>query len=108
MSSSSKPGQDVEPEALVSFVIVLQRNGRDLAADEILEKVRRARGYIRILAENLIPRVARDYGLALEVWGFDRRTNQLEDRAGAQQIHILLESAGIGLENSQHPTVRLG
>jgi pimeloyl-ACP methyl ester carboxylesterase len=35
----------------------------------------------KILAENLIPRVAAQ-GLALEVWAFDRRTNQLEDRAG--------------------------
>jgi pimeloyl-ACP methyl ester carboxylesterase len=35
----------------------------------------------KLLAENLIPRVAAD-GFALEVWAFDRRTNQLEDRAG--------------------------
>jgi pimeloyl-ACP methyl ester carboxylesterase len=35
----------------------------------------------KILAENLIPRLAAQ-GVVLEVWGFDRRTNQLEDRAG--------------------------
>ena len=37
----------------------------------------------RIMAENLIPRVRRDHGLILEVWGFHRRSDQLEDRAGA-------------------------
>jgi hypothetical protein len=36
----------------------------------------------KILAENLIPRVLADHGLVLEVWGFQRRSNQLEDRAG--------------------------
>jgi pimeloyl-ACP methyl ester carboxylesterase len=35
----------------------------------------------KILAENLIPRAA-DEGVVLEIWAFDRRTNQLEDRAG--------------------------
>ena len=43
----------------------------------------------KILAENLIPRVAAD-GVALEIWAFDRRTNQLEDRAGI----LLAEAAG--------------
>ena len=38
-------------------------------------------GDFRILAENLIARAQRR-GLVLEVWAFDRRTNQLEDRAG--------------------------
>ncbi|HSP98884.1 MAG TPA: hypothetical protein VL049_16805, partial [Candidatus Dormibacteraeota bacterium] len=36
----------------------------------------------KILAENLIPRVFVDDGLVLEVWGYDRRSNQLEDTAG--------------------------
>ncbi len=43
----------------------------------------------KILAENLIPRLAAQ-GVVLEVWGFDRRTNQLEDRAGV----ILAEGLG--------------
>ncbi len=37
----------------------------------------------RIMAENLITRVRDDHGLVLEVWGFHRRTDQLEDREGA-------------------------
>jgi len=36
----------------------------------------------KVLAENLIWRVQQDHGLVLEVWGFHRRTNQLEDRIG--------------------------
>jgi pimeloyl-ACP methyl ester carboxylesterase len=43
----------------------------------------------KILAENLIPRAAA-LGVVLEVWAFDRRTNQLEDRAGI----ILAEELG--------------
>ena len=35
----------------------------------------------RILAENIIPR-AKNSGFVLEVWAFDRRTNQLEDSVG--------------------------
>jgi pimeloyl-ACP methyl ester carboxylesterase len=35
----------------------------------------------RILAENIIPRAKND-GFVLEVWAFDRRTNQLEDSVG--------------------------
>ncbi len=41
-------------------------------------------GGFRVLAENLIPRLARDHGLVLEIWAHDRRTNQLEDRAGLE------------------------
>jgi len=37
----------------------------------------------KIMAEDLIPRILADHGLILEVWGFHRRTNQLEDREGA-------------------------
>ena len=36
----------------------------------------------KILAENLIPRAHARRARSLEVWAFDRRTNQLEDRAG--------------------------
>lgn len=36
----------------------------------------------KAMAEDLIPRVLADHGLVLEVWGFHRRTNQLEDREG--------------------------
>jgi pimeloyl-ACP methyl ester carboxylesterase len=37
----------------------------------------------KILAENLLARAARERRLALELWAYDRRTNQLEDLAGA-------------------------
>ncbi len=37
----------------------------------------------KVMAEDLIPRVRADHGLEIEVWGFSRRTNQLEDREGA-------------------------
>jgi pimeloyl-ACP methyl ester carboxylesterase len=36
----------------------------------------------KILAENLIPKVFSEQGLRLEVWAFDRRSNQLEDSFG--------------------------
>ncbi len=40
-------------------------------------------GNFEALAENLIPRMLEDHGRTIEVWGYDRRTEQLEDRAGA-------------------------
>ncbi len=39
-------------------------------------------GNFSILAENLITRMLEDHGVLVEVWGFDRRTEQLEDRSG--------------------------
>ena len=36
----------------------------------------------RILAQNLLKRVNTDHGKRIEVWAFDRRTNQLEDTLG--------------------------
>jgi pimeloyl-ACP methyl ester carboxylesterase len=36
------------------------------------------------MAENLIARVRNDHGLVLEVWGFHRRSDQLQDRIGAE------------------------
>ena len=39
-------------------------------------------GNFEVLAENLITRMLEDHGLLVEVWGYDRRTEQLEDRAG--------------------------
>jgi pimeloyl-ACP methyl ester carboxylesterase len=39
-------------------------------------------GNFEALAENLITRMHEDEGLIVEVWGYDRRTEQLEDRAG--------------------------
>jgi len=39
-------------------------------------------GGFKILGENLIVRMAREQNLVVEVWAFDRRSNQLEDRAG--------------------------
>ena len=50
----------------------------------------------RILAENLITR-ARSDGLALEVWAFDRRGHQLEDRAGLDVAEEFL-SAQVALD----------
>jgi len=38
----------------------------------------------KVLAENLIPRVFAESGLAIEVWAYDRRSNQLEDLAGLE------------------------
>lgn len=40
-------------------------------------------GNFEVLAENLITRMLEDHGLVVELWGYDRRTEQLEDRAGA-------------------------
>jgi hypothetical protein len=37
----------------------------------------------KILAEHLLPRLRTDHGLTVQLWAYDRRTNQLEDRAGA-------------------------
>jgi pimeloyl-ACP methyl ester carboxylesterase len=48
-------------------------------------------GSFKILAENLILR-AHDEGLALEVWGYDRRSNQLEDRAGIRLAASVLHA----------------
>src|SRR5439155_210064 len=53
-------------------------------------------GEFNILAENLIPRTLAD-GLVLEVWGFDRRTHQLEDRAGLDTAEDFL-AAQVGLD----------
>jgi pimeloyl-ACP methyl ester carboxylesterase len=41
----------------------------------------------KIFAENLIPKLAAE-GVALEIWAFDRRTNQLEDRAGVMLAEL--------------------
>jgi pimeloyl-ACP methyl ester carboxylesterase len=40
-------------------------------------------GNFEALAENLVTRELEDHGLVVELWGYDRRTEQLEDRAGA-------------------------
>jgi pimeloyl-ACP methyl ester carboxylesterase len=45
----------------------------------------------KILAENLIPRVFLDHGLVLEVWAFDRRGHQLEDRVGLDIAEVSLD-----------------
>jgi pimeloyl-ACP methyl ester carboxylesterase len=42
-------------------------------------------GGFQLLAENLIPRAFVETGDVFEVWGFDRRTHQLEDLAGLDQ-----------------------
>jgi len=41
-------------------------------------------GGFKILAENLIPRAFAEAGKVFEVWGFDRRSHQLEDLAGLE------------------------
>ena len=51
----------------------------------------------KVFAENLIPRVAADDGLVLEVWGYDRRSNQLEDTIGLD-IAEANNDAQIGLD----------
>ncbi len=43
----------------------------------------------KLMAEDLIPKVLVEHDLVLEVWGFHRRTNQLEDRAGAMVADAL-------------------
>ena len=45
----------------------------------------------KLLAENLIPRALADHGLALEVWAYDRRSHQLEDRSGIALAASLLD-----------------
>lgn len=47
-------------------------------------------GGFQILAENLIPRAYAETGKVFEVWGFDRRSHQLEDLEGLE----LAEAAG--------------
>jgi pimeloyl-ACP methyl ester carboxylesterase len=44
----------------------------------------------KIMGENLLPRVLND-GLLIEVWAFDRRTNQLEDLEGLQIAEALAD-----------------
>lgn len=41
-------------------------------------------GGFKILAENLIPRAYAETGKVFEVWGFDRRSHQLEDLEGLE------------------------
>jgi pimeloyl-ACP methyl ester carboxylesterase len=53
-------------------------------------------GY-RILAENLIRRAFDESALVLEVWAFDRRSNQLEDLAGLDLAEVE-EDPQIGLD----------
>src|SRR5262249_54978395 len=51
----------------------------------------------KLLAENLIPRALADQGLVLEVWAYDRRSHQLEDRAGIAVAASLLDPQ-VGLD----------
>jgi pimeloyl-ACP methyl ester carboxylesterase len=46
-------------------------------------------GGFQLLAENLIPRAFVETGDVFEVWGFDRRTHQLEDLAGLDQAEAV-------------------
>ena len=54
-------------------------------------------GNFQPLAENLIVRELADHGLVVELWGYDRRTEQLEDRAG-ELIAGALHDPLIGLD----------
>jgi pimeloyl-ACP methyl ester carboxylesterase len=67
----------------------------------------------RILAQNLLTRMYNDYGKTIEVWAFDRRTNQLEDTAGLDLAEKYLDprlginwlfgtELGIGLDPRLH------
>src|SRR5215470_17660449 len=47
----------------------------------------------RILAQNLLKRAKADHDLRLEVWAFDRRTNQLEDSSGLDIAEADLDPA---------------
>lgn len=48
-------------------------------------------GGFQILAENLLPRALVDSGQVLEVWGFDRRSHQLEDTVGLDLAEAALD-----------------
>lgn len=69
----------------------------------------------KLLAENLLPKALANHGLVIEVWGYDRRTNQLEDLAGldiaesAADANIALDwlfGAELGL--TLHPALAAG
>jgi pimeloyl-ACP methyl ester carboxylesterase len=69
----------------------------------------------KIFAENLIPRARADHGQALEVWAFDRRTNQLEDTEGLDLAEALLDAQvaldwlfGAELGLTLHPALAAG
>jgi len=51
----------------------------------------------KLLAENLIVRAAATYGHVVEVWAYDRRSNQLEDSEGLEIAESLLD-AQVGLD----------
>ena len=51
----------------------------------------------RIFAQNLLKRAKADHNLRLEVWAFDRRTNQLEDTEGLDVAEAALD--GVLAEN---------
>jgi pimeloyl-ACP methyl ester carboxylesterase len=72
-------------------------------------------GNFEILAENLITRMLEDHGIVVELWGYDRRTEQLEDRAGtllAVEHHDPLIALdwyyGVELGFALHPVLRDG
>ncbi len=60
-------GPDVQPDAILVLVAGFGGGSNNF----------------KILTENLVTRLAEDRGFNLEVWGFNRRTDLLEDRAGA-------------------------
>jgi pimeloyl-ACP methyl ester carboxylesterase len=49
-------------------------------------------GYFRVMAQNLLLRAKTDHNLRLEIWAFDRRTNQLEDTEGLDVAEEALDS----------------
>lgn len=71
-------------------------------------------GNFRILAQNLLLR-AQTAGFSLEVWAYDRRSNQLEDSAGLETAEELKSAAvaldflfGAELGQPLHPALSLG
>lgn len=69
----------------------------------------------KLLAENLVLRAAATYGMVVEVWAYDRRTNQLEDDEGLEIAEALLDPLvamdwlfGDALGLTLHPALAAG
>lgn len=73
-------GPEIQPDAILVLVPGFEGGAADF----------------KILSENLIPK-AQAAGTIVEIWGFDRRTNQLEDTAGLDVAEQYLD-AQIGID----------
>ncbi len=75
-------------------------NGPEVQPDAILVVVAGFGGganNYKLMAEDLIPLMRDDFGLVLEVWGFHRRSNQLEDRSG-MDVAALIDDRRMALD----------